>query len=508
VIYDCAQDPEGAARTIASIMEAFGPDVRIWTQGIALDGANVLPISVGSSPTEALAAILSSAGNDTWLVPVRAGDVLAPWCGRALAYAGEHSQGCRIVYWDCDEATSGVRRDPWIKGGWDPLLYLARDSLSGACALHAAAVREAAALLGELEEKPIRDEPLDEETLAALAMEMVCTQPAPAHVPLILTHRGARQTHLVPFWPRLVARRWPDPVAVFESTVVSSFHRVVPPSPQSWPAVSIIIPTRDKVELLSACFDGLARLRYPGACEIIVVDNGTTEPEALRLMAMREAEGIIRVIRDDGPFNFAGLNNRAAEQATGDVLCLLNNDVEARDGDWLATMVRHAVRPDIGAVGALLLYPDGSVQHAGVAIGTGGAAGHLARGIMPDDPAYFAWHGVTRSVSAVTAACLVVRREAYLKVGGLDDEAFAVAFNDVDFCLRLRRQGMRNVFVAQSCLVHHESVSRGKDHAPANLARFTGELARFRERWGSEEYEDPHYSPLFSRSAEPCLLAF
>ncbi|PTQ09118.1 hypothetical protein CLG96_14780 [Sphingomonas oleivorans] len=342
-------------------------------------------------------------------------------------------------------------------------------------------------------------------------MELVAKDdaPSPSHIPLILTHCAAPDDRLEPdHWATLVTRRWREQATLLQCGSQQPFYRVAPPEPKIWPSVSIIIPTRDKVELLSACLAGLSRLRYPGACEIIVVDNGTTQPAALRLLEELQADDTVQVIRDDGPFNFSALNNRAAAQAAGDVFCLLNNDVEALDGDWLAAMVRHAVRPDVGAVGSMLLYPDGSVQHAGVAIGIGGAAGHLARGAMPTDPDHFAWHGVTRSVSAVTAACLVVRREAYFSVGGLDAAAFPVAFNDVDFCLKLQQSGLRNVFVAEARLIHHESVSRGKDHAPANIERFNGELARFRKRWGSAEHSDPHYSPLFSRSAEPCLLAF
>jgi GT2 family glycosyltransferase len=445
--------------------------------------------------------------DDGWLVPVRAGDLLSPWCGRALDQAARDEEGCRIVYWDSDSIAGGRRHDPWIKGSWDPLMYLARDSLSQTCALHAGALK---AVVAARPPESHAGEPFDSEALAALVMGMVCAEgaPPPVHVPLVLTHCAGRNDESAGYWPRLLARHWPGPVELTPGSTEPAFYRVVPSAPEAWPSVSVIIPTRDKAELLAACLGALGQLRYPGACEILVVDNGTTQPEALHLMETQQAAGLIRVIRDDGAFNFAALNNRAADRAAGELLCLLNNDVEALDGDWLEAMVRHAARPDVGAVGALLLYPDGSVQHAGVSIGTGGAAGHLARQAMPGDPMHFAWHGVTRTVSAVTAACLVVRREAYLDVGGLDEEAFAVAFNDVDFCLRLGRQGLRNVFVAESLLIHHESVSRGKDHSPANLARFTGELTRFRERWASEDFRDPHYSPLFSRSAEPCLLAF
>ncbi|PXA99275.1 hypothetical protein DMC47_04220 [Nostoc sp. 3335mG] len=509
------QAPEAAACTAASLREAFGDAADIWVMGQNVPGC--LTIASSISPAKALDRICQGSGAATWLIPMHAGDLLSPFAGQVIAQAVRNDPVEEVIYWDSDELIEGRRSSPWLKATWDPLLYLARDGLSRSCA-----VRMCAAIaVSSVSNGTTSDMDFNSQFIAGLIMRMVARNgaPDPVHVPLIMTHySGATKGSAlnsagisapqVDLWADLVARYWSEPVVPIEGSAASPFRRVAPPFPQVWPSVSIIIPTRDKVELLRACLDGLAKLNYPGSYEIVVVDNGTTQREALELMRDRQAEGSIHVIRDDGPFNFAALNNMAVARSSSEVICLLNNDVEALDGGWLATMVRHAARPDIGAVGALLLYPDGSVQHAGVAIGTGGAAGHLARGVRPDNPAHFAWHGVTRTVSAVTAACMVVRREVYLSVGGLDGQSFAVAFNDVDFCMRLQQRGLRNVFVAEARLIHHESISRGKDHAPSNIARFSGELARFRGRWGSQDYRDPHYSPLFSRSAEPCVLNF
>ena len=258
---------------------------------------------------------------------------------------------------------------------------------------------------------------------------------------------------------------------------------------------------------MRSCLSGLARLAYPGPVEIIVVDNGSREPDALALLAAEQAAGRIRVLRDDGPFNFSRLNNRAAAIATGDYLCLLNNDVEALDGEWLTAMMRHAVQPGVGAVGAQLLYPDGRIQHAGVAVGIGGAAGHGQRGVDPASPDHAAWHAVTRQVSAVTAACLLVARTHHAAVGGLDEAGFAVAFNDVDFCLKLQAAGLANIYCAQSRLIHAESRTRPNDNRPDQQARFNAELALLQQRWSTETLPDPHHSPLFSTSAETCLLS-
>jgi O-antigen biosynthesis protein len=199
------------------------------------------------------------------------------------------------------------------------------------------------------------------------------------------------------------------------------------------------------------------------------------------------------------------LNNLGARAADGELLCLLNNDVEPLDGEWLKTLVRYALEEEVGAVGAQLVYPSGRIQHAGVAVGLGGAAGHVQKGVDPDEPRFWTWQAVTREVSALTAAVLVLRKSRYEEVGGFD-EGFAVAFNDIDFCLRLKQRGLRNIYVADVRLLHRESESRGKDRTPERARRFAGELARLQERWGTEEYRDPHFSPLFSALVERCVL--
>jgi GT2 family glycosyltransferase len=227
---------------------------------------------------------------------------------------------------------------------------------------------------------------------------------------------------------------------------------------------------------------------------------------ALQLLADQAKSASKHVLRLPGPFNFSRLNNEAVRVAKGELLCFLNNDIEPLDGSWLTNLVTRAVEPDVGAVGAMLLYPDGSIQHAGVAIGIGGAAGHVQKGVMPDstrgDFRYFA----TRRVSAVTAACLVVSRDKFLSVGGFDEQAFPVAFNDVDFCLKLNSRRLRNMFVAESRLIHHESKSRGQDDNPEKRERFARELRQLQQRWETQTYTDPWYSPLLSRASERCLL--
>jgi O-antigen biosynthesis protein len=195
------------------------------------------------------------------------------------------------------------------------------------------------------------------------------------------------------------------------------------------------------------------------------------------------------------------------QQCQGEYLVLLNNDIEVIDSDWLREMVSLAAQPSVGAVGARLLYGDRSVQHAGVVLGIGGGAGHVHKRLGELDGGYLGRGLQLQCLSAVTAACLVVRREHYLAVGGLDAESFAVAFNDIDFCLRLRAHGLRNLYTPHAVLLHHESVSRGKDNDKAKRPRFEAERERFVQRWGALLNHDPAYNPNLSLQAESFGLA-
>jgi GT2 family glycosyltransferase len=467
-----------------------------------IDGAQALPgMAVIQLPSEGvtLQLLLTRAAADGahWLVPLYPGDRLGAALPHALGAALARWPDARIIHWDEDVEAPAGRAQPWLKPQWDPLLHIARDCLGGASAIHVETARAALAALPDL--------PATSAGLARLQLAMLAQGEVPAHVPLILTQRAAALAPL-PHWPALVAAHWPSWQIVPRDDGLP-FLRVLAPEPAAWPAVSIIIPTRDRADLMRTCLTGLARLAYPGKVEIIVVDNGSSDEEALALLAVEAAAGRIRLLRDDGPFNFSRLNNQAAGIASGDYLCLFNNDVEALDGDWLVMMMRHAAQPGVGAVGAQLLYPDGSIQHAGVAVGIGDAAGHVQRGIDPASSDHAAWHAVTRQVSVITAACLLVARRHYEAVGGLDEAGFAVAFNDVDFCLKLQASGLANIYCAESRLVHAESRTRPRDNRSDQVERFNRELALLQQRWRTAGHCDPHHSPLFSPTAEACLLS-
>ena len=272
--------------------------------------------------------------------------------------------------------------------------------------------------------------------------------------------------------------------------------------------MAIIVPTRNARDLVETCIASIRDHTRYGSYEIHLVDNGSDDPGSLELFARLARSGRVQLRRDDRPFNFPALNNAAVRRTDAEVVCLLNNDVEALHPDWLEEMVSVASQPGVGAVGAKLLYPDGRIQHGGVLVGLHGTADHAYAGAPGDAPGYAQQLLVRREVSAVTAACLVVRRAVYLEVGGLDEETFPVSFNDVDFCLKLRERGYRNVWTPHARLVHHESASRGKALRPEQKARADRELAALRSRWAEALRDDPSLSPNLSLSSKVPRLAW
>lgn len=266
--------------------------------------------------------------------------------------------------------------------------------------------------------------------------------------------------------------------------------------------VSILIPTRDRADLLKPCFDSLAQTVDLARHELIVIDNDSVEPETMALFAAMTAQGA-RVIPYGGPFNFAHIVNRGAEAATGDFLLLLNNDVEALQPGWLDEMLSRMAEPDVGAVGAALLWPSRVVQHGGVVVGPKFAALHAFNDRLDSDPGYADLLRAAHGCSAVTAACLLTDRRLFMSLGGFDGQAFPVNFNDVDFCLKLRARGLRVVLTPHARLLHRESASRGHDRRPDQSFRALRELGNLRAIWGAALVADPAYHPMLSLDQTP-----
>lgn len=295
---------------------------------------------------------------------------------------------------------------------------------------------------------------------------------------------------------------------VNESATMSGMIRVQYPQPDPAPLVSIIIPTYNQVQLLRQCIQSIIRKTDYPHYEIIVVDNRSDDSATLAYFEQLEQQNIATVLKYDKEFNYAAINNFAVDNANGDLIALLNNDIEVINREWLSEMVSHAVRTDIGAVGARLWYPHQALQHAGVLLGVAGLAEHAHKNITRGQSGYFGRAQIIQNFCAVTAACLVVSKQKFLTVGGLDAEHLAVAFNDIDLCLKLTTQGWRSLWTPYADLYHHESASRGYEDTPEKVARLQREDAYMREKWGAWIDNDPAYSPNLNHQTGDFSLAF
>ena len=272
--------------------------------------------------------------------------------------------------------------------------------------------------------------------------------------------------------------------------------------PEKLPLVSVIIPTKNNRLILSRCLESLSEKTSYDNIEILVIDNQSDDQDCLDYLDSIHGKQSVRVIKYDKPFNYSAINNFSVRHAIGDVICLLNDDTEVITQNWLSEMVSHALRPEIGVVGAKLLYPDNTIQHAGVITGLGGVAGHGHKYAEANDKGYFCRAGLVQNYSVVTAACVIVKKETYLRVGGLDEMNLKIAFNDVDFCLRVRELGFKNLWTPFVELFHHESKSRGHENTPEKIARFQEEIYYMQSRWGNMLRFDPAYNPNLSLGSE------
>jgi GT2 family glycosyltransferase len=273
------------------------------------------------------------------------------------------------------------------------------------------------------------------------------------------------------------------------------YYRVRWALPADPPRVTIIIPTKDQVDLLRVAIQSILDKTLYGNFDILVVNNRSELPETLKYFSSISPLPNVRVVHYGDAFSFAALNNWAVKQTDAPVIALLNNDVEVITPEWLTEMVSHALRPEVGAVGAKLLYPNGTIQHAGVVVGIGGLAGHPHVGLERGTLGYFGRAACVQQFSAVSAACMVMRREVFLEVGGFDEKNFAIAFNDVDIGLRLRQAGYSIVWSPYAQLFHHESASLGLPSGEGRRKQFLAESSNFKRIWANTIAHDPFYNP-------------
>lgn len=277
-------------------------------------------------------------------------------------------------------------------------------------------------------------------------------------------------------------------------SVKENLYRIKYPIPDSPPLVSLLIPTRNGLKYLKPCVDGIIEKTQYKNYEIIILDNQSDDSETLQYLHDIAQLKNVRVELYDNEFNYSAINNFGVQCAKGEIIGLINNDIEVIEGDWLNEMVSQVCRDEIGCVGAKLLYEDKTLQHAGVILGMGGVAGHSFIGLGESDPGYYYRAQLVQNYSAVTAACLLLKKSTFNEVGGLDEENFKVAFNDVDLCLKVREAGYRNLWTPHATLFHYESKSRGYEDTPEKQKRFASEVAAMKLKWSTSLSSDPYYS--------------
>lgn len=407
-----------------------------------------------------------------------------------------------LIYSDEDKISDlGVRFNPYFKSTWNPELILTHNFICHFKVVRAELFKRLAGLRPECDGAQDWD--------LVLRISENSTPDRIRHIPLVLYHwrviegstaGSASAKPYVTEAQRLaisehLARRGHSRAQLKYLPHIYMW-RVKYPVPSQQPLVSIVIPTHNQVGLLSRCVTGLlGRTDYKNL-EVVIVDNRSNDPETLTyLREVVSRDSRIKVLRDDEVFNFARINNDAVKQTRGEIVCFLNNDIEVIHPDWLDEMVSQLTRDEVGAVGARLLFPDGTVQHAGVITGIGGVAGNAFRGHPASGYGYFCRAILQQNLSAVTAACMLVKRDIFDRVGGFDEQHLAVAFNDIDLCLKIHAEGKLIVYTPYAELLHHESVSRGYEDTPEKIARFDREYKTMQQRWGDRLTQDPYYNP-------------
>jgi GT2 family glycosyltransferase len=418
----------------------------------------------------------------------------------------------QLIYTDEDKIDEHERRhSPYFKPEWNPDLFLAQNYVSHLTLLRTDLVRRVAGFRSEFDGSQDYDlllrcvAQIEPQQIARIARVLYHWRALPqstadsltaknyAHIAAVRAVRAHLDTRKI--------------TAKVESDESEMYQRVRYPLPVKRPLVSIIIPSRDQSALLEKCIASIVRKSDYTNFEIIILENNSVEDQTRDLYRRLKKDRRIQIIESAGEFNFSRLINLGASRARGSIFLLLNNDVEIMNADCLSELVSQVVRPEIGVAGARLWYPNGTLQHGGVIFGPGDVASHIDK-IRREEFGYFARQHLTQNFCAVTAACLMVRREVFEKLGGFDESRLPVAYNDVDFCLRARELGWRIIFTPYAELIHHESSTRGIEDTFEKQRRFFKEREFVVSRWGALIENDPAYNPNLSLGENRFGLAF
>ncbi len=393
-----------------------------------------------------------------------------------------------------------LRHDPYFKSDWNPDLFLSHNLIT-----HLAVYRTS--LVQKINGFRVGFEGAQDYDLALRAIDQISALYI-RHIPRVLYHwraitgstatRPEEKPYAILAAQKAITEylgRRNIEATVMESPEIRGTTRVQYHLPVYLPQVSLIIPTRNRVDLLRRCVESIYEKTDYTNFEILIVNNASDDPATLEYFRQLEGQNRARIVDYPYPFNYADMNNMAVGRAQGELIGLLNNDLEVINREWLSELVSHALRPEVGVVGARLWYPDNTLQHGGVILGIGGVAGHSHKGLPRGDAGYFGRAGLAQNFSAVTGACMILRKSNFLLVGGLDAENLTTAFNDVDLCLKMNKYNLRIVWTPYADLYHHESASRGYEDTAEKLARFEKERTHMKGQWPQFIASDPAYSP-------------
>lgn len=456
----------------------FGTD----SQGITEEQLKSLGVGacliVGESDLDVLEKQIAQLDNQFPTLLLNGGDSLKK---SAVSHLYDALKESDVVYCDTDEVDNdGAKSSPRFLPSWNPELQYSTAYINSGVMLKTS-------LLKSLH---ISNQTTIAELITALSLTK--TDLLIHHKPLPLVHLSSVKENGLN-----TLKRVKKVIESHTSAVVDSDEKFIVNRlcwPNSNPLVSLIIPTKNGKALVKACIESILEKTTYQNYEILLIDNGSDEQESIEYFSYLDTLEKVKVLQYPAPFNYSAINNFGVEHGKGSILGLVNNDIEVISPDWLTYMVGHAEREDVGCVGAKLLYSDTRIQHAGVVLGYGGGAGHAHKNFPRFHKGYLNRIVATNNYSAVTAACLLVKKSLFEQVNGLNEQDLAVAFNDVDFCLKVRESGLHNVYCAEAELFHHESVSRGLDIAPEKAARFNKELHYLQTTWAHYIHNDPAYS--------------
>ena len=519
-------EPEWLIEAIESVRKQLYPHWELCIADDASEDKNIRPILEGYLNEDPRIKVLfreknghiSAASNDAltlatgeWVALLDHDDLLPEHALFWIADAINQHPHLRLIYSDEDKVDDKGRRfQPYFKCDWNVDLFYSHNLITHLGVYRADLVHKVGGFREGFEGAQDYD-------LALRIVEHIEHHQI-HHIPRVLYHwrvhnkstaqsLGAKP-YALPAGEKAINEHLKRQGAKAKAELVAHGYRVSYALPDSPPKVSLIVPTRNELPLIRQCVDSiLKKTLYPNY-ELLIVDNGSDDPETLRYFESLTQDTRIRVLRDDRPFNFSALNNAAVKKAHGTVVGLVNNDISVISPEWLTEMVSLAIQPKVGAVGARLWYTNDTLQHGGVILGIGGVAGHSHKSFPKGHSGYFSRMSLISGFSAITAACLIIKKSLYEDLGGFNETDLAIAFNDIDFCLRVREAGYRNIWTPYADLYHQESASRGLEDVPEKQARFANEVQYMKQRWKDSLLEDPAYSPNLTLDHEDFSLAW